>query len=115
MDKIVLKDKTEILIREGSGTNIFQVEGKEREELIELCKQLTKENLSEYCIYNSAGLLCSIYKNKELAGSHIDEKSEEVEGLLFTIELAPVSTIEKRLADVEETVDALMTNSLGVE
>lgn len=114
MDKIVLKDLSELSILEGSSTNCFQVEGTTREELAILCNRLTKDNLSEYSIYNSAGLLCSIYKNKELSRSYIDEKTEEGVGLLFTIELAPVSNIEKRLNDVEETVDTLVSSSLGV-
>jgi len=115
MDKIILKDLSEINIREGSSTNVFQVDATAREELATLCNRLTDDNLSEFSLYNSSSVLGAVTKNRKLSKASIEENTEEgATGFIITVELAEVSAIEKRVADVEETVDTLVLNSLGV-
>ena len=66
MEKVVLKDGTEVVIMNGATENYITVECSTLEEVGVIADQLTDENLEQYKILNSAGLECCTLENKHL-------------------------------------------------
>lgn len=66
MEKIVLKDKTEILVEGGTTSNTFITVVEGTEGVKALLDNLTAENLSSIELKNEAGLVCAVLENKEL-------------------------------------------------
>ena len=66
MEKIVLKDNTEIFLEGGTATNTFRtvVEGTQGVKM--LLDSLTEDNLSNMEMQNEAGLVCAVWENKIL-------------------------------------------------
>ena len=66
MEKIILKDKKEILVEGGTTTNTFTtiVAGTEGVKL--LLDSLTEDNLSNVEMQNEAGLVCAVWENRVL-------------------------------------------------
>lgn len=66
MEKIVLKDKTEILVEGGTTTNTFTTIVAGTEGVKALLDSLTEENLSDMEMQNESGLVCAVWENKIL-------------------------------------------------
>ena len=64
MEKIVLKDKTEILVEGGTTTNTFTTIVAGTEGVKALLDSLTEENLSDMEMQNESGLVCAVWENK---------------------------------------------------
>lgn len=98
MEKILLKDGTEIEIINGATENCIITECSNLEEVGTIADQLTEENLEEYKILNSAGLECCTITNKYLESFTVYPNKGQVQ-----FNLADVDMIAKRLANLEET------------
>ena len=66
MEKIVLKDKTEILVQGGTTTNTFTTIVVGTEGVKTLLDSLTEDNLSNVEMQNEAGLVCAVWENRQL-------------------------------------------------
>lgn len=66
MEKIILKDKKEILVEGGTTTNTFTTIVAGTEGVKVLLDSLTEDNLSNMEMQNEAGLVCAVWENKIL-------------------------------------------------
>lgn len=106
MEKIKLKDGTLIEII-GATSNSFTINSATSQEFKDTYDKLTASNLEEYCIVNEAGEELAFFKDKEV-------KSARLEGDIATFDLKDVDTTTKRIRALEETVDTLVMENLGV-
>lgn len=98
MEKVVLKDGTEIKICDGAAENCIAVPFTEETEVAGIVGNFTLENLKEFKIYNASGVLCTTITNKKLKSytTNLEEKT-------VTLNLEDVSELEKRLENLETT------------
>ena len=98
MEKIKLKDGTEVQILDGASENTFVVPFESESEVSEIVSNLTQDNLSNFELYNASNILCTTILNKKLSTyiTNIDEKT-------VTFKLTDVSELEQRIALLEET------------
>lgn len=118
MEKLELKNGEQVEIKDGASENFFKVEVENMEEFQALRIKLTNENLSLIKFLNDAGSVCGVYEEKTLLGKfEIEELTDEEERskLIITFALADIDKMNKRMSYVEETLDTLVLNSLGVE
>lgn len=106
MEKIKLKDGTLIeIIGATSNSLSFDTTEKSHSEIVAL---LTEENLESFEIINEAGESLHVYKDKKIKYPYgVYEKT-------LTVNLVDVNVLEKRMRSLEETVDTLVLESLGV-
>lgn len=107
MEKIKLKDETEIEIMNGATENCITVKSSTLEEVGVIADQLTDENLEQYKILNSAGLECATIENKHLESITIYPDKGQTQ-----FNLADVDMVAKRLETLEigqETQDEAIT------
>ena len=98
MEKVVLKDGTEIKIINGATENCIIVNCSILEEVGEIADKLTEENLEQYKILNSAGLECATIENKHLQSFTVYPDKGQVQ-----FNLTDVDMVAKRLDALEET------------
>lgn len=98
MEKIILKDGTEIEISNGATENIIVVEAAEHAEVAEIVEKLTEENLEKYTLLNSDGEECATFENKCLDCYVVYLGKGQVQ-----LHLADVDMVAKRLAALEKT------------
>lgn len=98
MEKIILKDETELEICDEATENSITVPFTEGTEVSGIAGNFTQDNLKEFKIYNSSGVLCTTITNKRLKSytTNLEEKT-------VTFNLETVSNIEQRLDSLEET------------
>lgn len=112
MEKVVLKDGTEIEIMNGAVENCITVECGTLEDVGAIADKLTDENLEEYKILNFSGLECCTLENKHLESIIIYPDKGQVQ-----FNLADVDMIAKRLEALEttqETQDEAITELAGI-
>lgn len=119
MEKLELKNGEQIEIKDGASENFFRVEVENMEEFQALRIKLTNENLSLIKFINEAGSVCGVYEEKTLVGKfgieELKDEEKEQTKLIITLTLADIDKMNKRMSYVEETLDTLVLNSLGVE
>ena len=98
MEKIILKDGTEIEILNGATENVIVVGATTHEEIVGLVDKLTEENLEEYTLLNSDGEECAMFENKCLDCYVVYPNKGQVQ-----FNLMDVDVVAKRLAALEET------------
>lgn len=98
MEKVVLKDGTEVEILDGATENSFSVLCSTDEEVAEIVDKLTEENLSEFKICNESGVECTTLMDKYVKSYTVNREENTVR-----FNLADVDTVLKRLAELEET------------
>ena len=98
MEKVILKDGTEIEILNGATENIIVVEASKNEEIVELVDKLTEENLEEYTLFNSDGEECAVFENKCLDCYVVYPYKGQVQFNLMDVDM-----VAKRLVALEET------------
>lgn len=98
MEKVVLKDGTEIEILNGATENSFSVLCCTNEEVAGIVNKLTEENLSEFKILAEDGTECTT-----LADKCVKSYTVNTEENVATFKLADVDAILKRLSALEET------------
>lgn len=99
MDKLILKDGTEITLETGASLGNLTVISEDRAAMLETWEKLTQDNLAEVCIQNGAGLTVGRYKDLVL----ISETSiVQQDGTVHTtFRLREKDTLEKRMDAVE--------------
>ena len=98
MEKVVLKDGTEIEIMNGATENCITVKASTQEEITEIAGKLTEGNLETYKILNTAGLECATIENKYVDSYTVYPGKGQVQ-----FNLADVDMVSKRLAELEAT------------
>lgn len=112
MEKVVLKDGTEIEIVNGATENCITMEYSTLEEVGAIADKLTDENLEEYKILNSTGLECATIENKHLESIIIYPDRGRAQ-----FNLSDVDMVVKRLEALEatqETQDEAITELAGI-
>ena len=100
MEKIVLKDKTEILVEGGTTTNVFTTIVQGTEGIKTLLDTLTEENLSNMEMQNEAGLVCAVWENRQLDNLNTN-KIEKTDNWRVTVSLKEKDTVTLRLEALE--------------
>lgn len=98
MEKVVLRDGTEIEICNGAVENCITATYSTLEDVAVIVGKLTEDNLEEYKILNSAGLECCTLTNKCLESFTVYPNTSRA-----VFNLVDVDMIAKRLAGLEET------------
>lgn len=98
MEKVVLKDETDIEIINGATENCITVAATTHEEIITIVDMLTEENLEKYKILNSDGLECATIENKYVESYTVYPTKGQV-----VFNLADVDIVAKRLTELETT------------
>lgn len=98
MEKVVLKNGTEIEILNGATENSFSVLCCTNEEVTEIVNKLTEENMSEYKILAEDGTECTT-----LADKYVKSYTVNTEENTVTFKLANVDMVLKRVTALEET------------
>lgn len=112
MEKVVLKDETEIEIINGAVENCITVNYSTLEDVGAIANQFTDENLKEYKILNSSGLECCTLENKHLNSFTVCPDKGQVQ-----FHLTDVDMVVKRLEALEatqETQDEAITELAGI-
>lgn len=98
MEKVVLKDGTELDILNGATENTLTMQLTEENTLEKLIAAMTEENLEEYKILTVSGVECTTIKNKYVKSYTVNTEENTVK-----FNLADVDTVSKRLAELEAT------------
>ena len=98
MEKVVLKDGTELEICNGATENTLTMELTEENTVETLVSIMTEENLSEYKILTESGIECTTIKDKYVKSYTVNTEENTVR-----FHLADVDTVSKRLAELEAT------------
>ena len=98
MEKIKLKDGTELEICNGATENILTMQLTEENTLEKLVALMTEENLSEYKILTESGVECTTIKDKYVKTYTVNTEENTVR-----FHLADVDLIAKRVAELEAT------------
>ena len=98
MEKIKLKDGTELEILGGATSNSVSVQYEQLADLDSCVNALTEENLEEFSILSESGEVCTTMTNKYLSNISINPEDK-----VATFYLANVDMIAKRLAALEAT------------
>ena len=98
MEKVVLKDGTDLEIYDGASENCIAVPFTEETEVAGIVENFTLENLAEFSIYNASNVLCTTITNKKLKTytTNLEEKT-------VTLNLEDVSELENRVVELEKT------------
>ena len=101
MDKLILKDGTEISILAGAALSEVKVRSENKVGMLAIWEKMTKDNLSEVLIKNDAGLTVGAYVDLVLE----KETSEEQEdgAIITTFCFREKTSVEKRLEALEES------------
>lgn len=111
MEKIKLKDQTEIAVEGGMTPNSFKTVVVGYEGMKSLYENLTEENLSEFQVLNDAGLVCSVLKNKKVASKRTFEIIEGTENLKVTVNLKDIDVRELQLNQAVANTDYIIMMS----
>ena len=111
MEKIKLKDQTEIAVEGGMTPNYFKTVVVGYDGMKDLYNNLTEENLSEFQVLNDAGLVCSVLKNKKMSTTRTFEVIEGTENLKVTVNLEDIDEKEIQLNQLSANTDYLVMMS----
>lgn len=100
MEKIVLKDKTEILVEGGTTTNVFTTIAQGTAGVKTLLDSLTEDNLSNVEMQNEAGLVCAVWENRQLDTVNTN-KIEKTDNWVVTVTLKEKDALLVRLEALE--------------
>lgn len=108
MEKIKLNDGTVIAIQSGCAESTIDIVSETVDETIAL---FTDSNLERYEILTENDDVCAIYTKK-----HMQRFSAVLvdDTFLITIHLTDIDEMAERVAALEETVEVLVMESLGV-
>ena len=108
MEKIVLKDKTEILVEGGMTESNFKTIVVGYDAMKTLYDSLTEENLSRIEIVNEGGLVCAILENKRLSRQRTFEVIDGTENLKVKVDLENIDAKELQLNQLSANTDYLV-------
>lgn len=101
MEKIVLQDKTEILVEGGTTTSVFVTIVQDTDGVKALLDKLTEENLSSMEMQNEAGLVCAVWENRQLDNVSLS-KIEKTNNWRVAVSLKEKNTVILRLEALEK-------------
>lgn len=116
MDKIKLKNGTEIEIEESSNSGSFRKRFTDPQDYLTTLTQLTQDNLSTYQVLNSAGNVTANPENKECltqAVTPIWTDEGTLAGLDVTFNITDVDMLAKAVKDLQagqETQDGAISD-----
>jgi hypothetical protein len=110
-EKIQLNDGAEYQIETGATENYITIVVKNTAEFEQLFSNFSQSNLSQFKILTSTGSVCSIILDKKLSKVELTPYEQ---GFKVGVTLANVTNTEKKIADLQETVDQLVLANLGV-
>lgn len=96
MEKLVLKDGTELEILNGATENTLTMQLTEENTSEKLTAAMTEENLEEYKILTASGVECTTIKDK-----YVKTYTVNTEENTIRFNLADVDTVSKRLTELE--------------
>lgn len=102
MEKIILKDASEIVIN-GATSNTISITATPRQ-FSDTYSKLTESNLSEFRLVNAAGEPLAIFKDKAVKSAHLENG-------IATYELKDVDLVAKKIAALEAD-NATLKNSI---
>jgi hypothetical protein len=108
MEKIRLKDKTEIVIEGGMTANNFTVIVVGYTAMKDLYDSLTEENLSRIEVLNDGGLVCAVLENKRLANERSFEVVDKTENLRVKVTLEDIDIRELQIDQLTANTDYLV-------
>ncbi|HIS61450.1 MAG TPA: hypothetical protein IAC14_04260 [Candidatus Scybalomonas excrementigallinarum] len=100
MEKLILKDKTEILLEGGTTTNMFMTVVEGTQGVKDTLDKLSGDNLSSCEIKNDGGLTCAVWENKNLV-SVTSTKIEKTDNWLLTVTLKETDALTQRIEALE--------------
>lgn len=106
MEKIKLKDSTEIEIIGATSTSI-SIKASTSQMFTDAYAKLNESNLEQYTIVNELNEVLAVYNDKVI-------KSAKLEDGVAIFDLKDVDIVAKRIKALEDTVDTLVMESLGV-
>lgn len=113
MDKMILKDNTEIKLQAGASLSAVTVKFDSKDDMLQAWKAMTPENLAEVKFQNDAGATIGAYTDLIL----VSETSQEASGgtVQTTFSFREKTDMEKRLDALEEgqAVQDEAINDLG--
>ena len=98
IEKIVLKDGTEIEIENGAVENCIQVKLPDLDRFKDLYEKFSESNLESYKIQNAEGLTCATYENKYMKNALVEQTKDNIH---VAFNLADVDMVSKRLDALE--------------
>lgn len=108
MEKIKLNDGTVLEIQAGCTEYEVSILSTNVDETL---ANFTDDNLSRFEILNDSDVVCAIYEKKHMKKSSVVLVDE---AYLITIALVDVDEMYERISSLEETVDTLVLESLGL-
>lgn len=108
MEKIRLKDQTEVNVEGGMTENHFEVVVTGYDKMKELYSSLTEENLSEFEILNDAGLVCAVLKNKKVSTERRFTLVEGTQNIRVLVDLEDIDIRDVQLAQIAASSDYLV-------
>ena len=102
-DKLIMKNNKEIELETGSDLHALRVKSPDKQTMIGVWEQMTKENLTEVQIQNGAGLTVGRYENLVLTYPIL--VSDEADGIISTYCLREKTEEEKRMEAMEQTLE----------
>lgn len=96
MEKVVLKDGTELSIQNGATENSLTMPITDENNLEKLISVMTEENLAEYKILNESGAECTTIFDKRVNTYTVNTEENTVR-----FELSDVDALLKRLENLE--------------
>lgn len=118
MEKLQLNNGDLIEIQNGATPNSVKVEVQSQEAFLEQYIKFKDDNLSKITFLSETGIEMAIYNNKTLDKAELqlvtDSETEEVK-LIATFLLKDIDSTKIKLKELQETVDTLVLNALGVD
>lgn len=120
MDKIKLKNGSEIEIMESSNSSSFRKQFSDPQEYLATLAQLTQDNLSAYQVLNSAGNVTANPENKECLTQTVTATwgdAGALTGLDVTFNITDVDMLAKAVKDLQasqEVQDGAIEELAGV-
>lgn len=111
MEKIRLKDQTEINVEGGMTANHFEAVVVGYDGMKNLYDSLTDDNLSEFQVVNDAGLVCATLKNKRVSAKRTFETIEGTGNFRVTVKLEDVDVRELQVGQALANIDYLVMMS----
>lgn len=100
MEKLILKDKTEILVEGGTTTNKFTTTVVGTAGVKSLLDSLTTDNITSMELQNEAGIVCAVLENKEVENIIIS-KIQRTDNWRVSVSFDEKDMITQRLEKLE--------------
>lgn len=109
MEKVVLKDGTELFIQNGATENSLTMPITDENNLEKLISVMTEENLAEYKILNESGVECTTIFDKRVKTYTVNTEENTVRFNLSNVDslLKRIENLEASQADQDDAITEL--------